>query len=723
MTPEQRLECFEMFEDTQPDNDNLEYFYNVWAKDYDKDMTETAHYKHHIEVAKQLALLFACKKRKRIKVLDIGAGTGLCGQALRELGFVHIDAIDGSALSLEVAKGREGVYRQCYTEVLVPGEPLVSVPEEAYDAIVCAGSFCPRHLQGHHLTSVIDCLKRGGKLILTSSPHSDEGVGLRAVLKELETEGALEIKKEEYLASGVNQNDDGTLWDVEKLSSCSTQLLAKIIRARCLEQVKSGGMTAEERMKCFEKFESTKPDAKSLEFFYDAWAPDYDKDMVELHYSNHMEVAKQLASLFTEHERKHVKVLDVGAGSGLCGEALHELGFGHIDAIDGSTRLLELAKKRDVYKHIFPELLVPGRPICPDETYDALVSAGCFCPRHLQGQHLDCVLNSVKKGGKVVIASSPHSDEGVGLRPMLKKLEADGCIEIKREEYLPNAFSQNDDATLWDLLKLVPAIPAKVTRVTLEPGPHTGVLAKIIRARCLEHMNAGGMTAEERFSCFEKFETTKPDSKALEHFYDVWSTDYDKDMIELHYNNYVEVAKQLAELIHEKERKHVKVLDVGAGTGLLGQALHELGFTHIDAIDGSSKSLDVAKKRGVYEHMYTEVLIQGRPLVSIHEDGYDAVVSSGSFCPNHLQGHHVTCFIDSVKKDGKIIISSSPHSDEGVGLKEVLSELQEHGVLQIKREEFLPTGFNQNDDGTLWDLQKESMEARKTCSQICWCKV
>eukprot|EP00192_Tetraselmis_astigmatica_P019035 CAMPEP_0117669292 /NCGR_PEP_ID=MMETSP0804-20121206/12047_1 /TAXON_ID=1074897 /ORGANISM="Tetraselmis astigmatica, Strain CCMP880" /LENGTH=244 /DNA_ID=CAMNT_0005477325 /DNA_START=75 /DNA_END=809 /DNA_ORIENTATION=- len=216
LSGEDRLECFKRFKDTEPDTQLMEQFYDVWADHHlDEDM-KLAEYDAPARVARLLQEVFpADKSRKKIKILDVAAGTGLCGEALSAFGYAHIDAVDGSPVSLKVARSR-GVYNHLYAERIVKGKKLASVPEQSYDAIVVAGAFSPSHLSGDCVASFLDCLKQGGKLILSSTPHSDEGVGLRVALKQLEADGAIEIKREEYVAAGF-LDGDGTLWDCVKL--------------------------------------------------------------------------------------------------------------------------------------------------------------------------------------------------------------------------------------------------------------------------------------------------------------------------------------------------------------------------------------------------------------------------------------------------------------------------------------------------------------------------
>lgn len=178
--------------------------------------------------------------------------------------------------------------------------------------------------------------------------------------------------------------------------------------------------------------------------------------MKEAQYRAPVRVGEVMAELFHEgKKRRSAKVLDVGAGTGLCGQVLHELGFSHIDAIDGSAMSLELSKARGVYQHIYPEVLVKGEKIesLPESTYDALVSAGAFYPGLMDAEVLRSLLYCMKKGGKMIIVSSHHGDEGDGMRQTLKQMESEGLVEVKREEYMP-IFYQNDEGILWEMVKM-----------------------------------------------------------------------------------------------------------------------------------------------------------------------------------------------------------------------------------------------------------------------------
>lgn len=75
------------------------------------------------------------------------------------------------------------------------------------------------------------------------------------------------------------------------------------------------------------------------------------------------------------------------------------------------------------------------------------------------------------------------------------------------------------------------------------------------------------------------------------------------------------------------------VLDVGAGTGLLAEALRDMGFTQrIDAVDFSSEMLGRAAEKHLYEGLYQADITQPLTL----PQRYAGIVSSGTFTAGHV---------------------------------------------------------------------------------------
>lgn len=75
------------------------------------------------------------------------------------------------------------------------------------------------------------------------------------------------------------------------------------------------------------------------------------------------------------------------------------------------------------------------------------------------------------------------------------------------------------------------------------------------------------------------------------------------------------------------------VLDVGAGTGLLGAALAARGIGPVDGLDISSEMLDAARAKGVYRDLMLADLTRPLPVAP---GSYAGITSSGTFTHGHV---------------------------------------------------------------------------------------
>ena len=74
-------------------------------------------------------------------------------------------------------------------------------------------------------------------------------------------------------------------------------------------------------------------------------------------------------------------------------------------------------------------------------------------------------------------------------------------------------------------------------------------------------------------------------------------------------------------------------LDIGAGTGLLGDHLARLGIGPVDGVDLSPEMLAVAGAKGVYARLFAGDMTVGLDLPG---GAYSGIVSSGTFTIGHL---------------------------------------------------------------------------------------
>ena len=118
---------------------------------------------------------------------------------------------------------------------------------------------------------------------------------------------------------------------------------------------------------------------------------------------------------------------------------------------------------------------------------------------------------------------------------------------------------------------------------------------------------------------------TSPDDNRRH--YDDWAETYDTGFGAA--TGYV-VPTHIAALYREASRDAAPVLDVGAGTGLLGRAL---GGLTVDGIDISPAMLARAEAKGVYRDLIEADLTAALPLP---DAAYAGVISAGTFTHGHV---------------------------------------------------------------------------------------
>ncbi|XP_013412045.1 methyltransferase-like protein 27 isoform X2 [Lingula anatina] len=100
----------------------------------------------------------------KIRVLDVGAGTGFVAIQLANRGFKRMDALDPSEGMLEKAKTR-GVYENFIQEFLTP-DPTPGIANDTYDAVVSSGGMGEGHIPCGALREMVRVVKPGGLVVI-----------------------------------------------------------------------------------------------------------------------------------------------------------------------------------------------------------------------------------------------------------------------------------------------------------------------------------------------------------------------------------------------------------------------------------------------------------------------------------------------------------------------------------------------------------------------------
>ena len=165
-------------------------------------------------------------------------------------------------------------------------------------------------------------------------------------------------------------------------------------------------------------------------------------------------------------------------------------------------------------------------------------------------------------------------------------------------------------------------------------------------------------------------------SDQIAEIYDRWSTTYDDYMQQVGYRHPVICASLLARYVPVDASP---ILDAGAGTGLIGEALHILGYAQIDGLDISAGMLDQARAKGIYGTLHLADLNQ--PL-DLAESSYGAIVSCGVFTTGHVGGEGLQNLIALCRPGGHLIttVKLTIWEDE---VKSVVNGFKAAGIVRV----------------------------------------
>ncbi|MEM7742392.1 MAG: class I SAM-dependent methyltransferase [Pseudomonadota bacterium] len=157
--------------------------YGDWAETYDTDFVAAMGYVYHENVAKAFHDVGGTGP-----VLDVGAGTGLVGQAVREaLPDLDVDAIDISAEMLGVAR-EKNIYRALFEADLT--KPL-ELPDAAYSGIVSAGTFTHGHVGPVCLPELMRIARPGAVFVLSIKGDVFDQAGFGSAFAALTADGVI----------------------------------------------------------------------------------------------------------------------------------------------------------------------------------------------------------------------------------------------------------------------------------------------------------------------------------------------------------------------------------------------------------------------------------------------------------------------------------------------------------------------------------------------------
>jgi predicted TPR repeat methyltransferase len=141
-------------------------------------------------------------------------------------------------------------------------------------------------------------------------------------------------------------------------------------------------------------------DSQEAAELYDSWAEDYEQSILSWGYTTPAVAAWFLGRYV---EPKEGVLLDAGAGTGMMGEILAPLGYKALVGIDISRDMLELARKKGVYKNL-RQMELGGQLDLPSDAFAAVIATGVFAAGHAPPESFEELIRTTKPGGYMIFS-------------------------------------------------------------------------------------------------------------------------------------------------------------------------------------------------------------------------------------------------------------------------------------------------------------------------------
>ena len=172
---------------------------------------------------------------------------------------------------------------------------------------------------------------------------------------------------------------------------------------------------------------------------YRDWADAYDSELLD-------EFGYQAPNAAVETLHKRLPslesvILDMGCGTGLVGELLHNLGYRHLDGLDLSPEMLEKATARGIYRTPGEADLTETLEI--ERIYDAVICVGVFSHQRRQPFDLVKLFAGLKAGGALIATVNGKGWRDIGWEMLLDKSKREHGFHIDKISDIPYLTRQD----------------------------------------------------------------------------------------------------------------------------------------------------------------------------------------------------------------------------------------------------------------------------------------
>lgn len=150
-------------------------------------------------------------------------------------------------------------------------------------------------------------------------------------------------------------------------------------------------------------------------------------------------------------------------------------------------------------------------------------------------------------------------------------------------------------------------------------------------------------------------------------------------------NGYITPFRCAEAINRNASSKQALILDVGCGTGLSGQEILSKGFANIDGTDFSSKMLEKADEKMIYQELF---LIDLNSNTYNLNKKYDIICAAGVISPNHAKPEIINNFQKFLNKKGLIVFSLNDHAVENADFMSKIKFVIKKNKLKIVEKKY-----------------------------------
>lgn len=145
------------------------------------------------------------------------------------------------------------------------------------------------------------------------------------------------------------------------------------------------------------------------------------------------------------------------------------------------------------------------------------------------------------------------------------------------------------------------------------------------------------------------------DNTKMGDYYDKMTPElYDAMMGGINYTEPDEIVKAVVQL---KLEPTAKIIDIGAGTGLIGTKLIKHGLENLYALDASQELLKSLEEKKIYKSSTLAWLGYGKHPEEEHKEQYDLCTAAGVFMKGHMPKESMPEILGFLKKGGFFVTS------------------------------------------------------------------